>query len=162
MLYVQDPKGQYLPAPKEVIFSAARRLSGSRLRRGAMIESSQSARFAIQQKLIGYQCEMFACLFLDSTHRVLAFKEMFRGSVSRATVHPREVVKEALQLNASAVVFAHNHPSGASEPSKNDIELTEKLAKILLVVDVIVLDHLIIGESVTSMADEGVFSSLNL
>jgi DNA repair protein RadC len=80
---------------------------------------------------------------------------MFRGSVNAATVHPREVVKEALRLNAAAVVLAHNHPSGDSTPSPQDIELTRKLKDILKVIDVRVLDHLIVGHEITSMADLG-------
>jgi DNA repair protein RadC len=102
---------------------------------------------------------MFACLFLDSKHQVLAWQEMFRGSVNRATVHPREVVKEALSLNASAIILAHNHPSGNSTPSPEDIELTKKLQEILKVIDVRVLDHLIIGDDITALSESGhVFS----
>jgi DNA repair protein RadC len=86
---------------------------------------------------------------------VLAWQEMFRGSVNCATVHPREVVKEALRLNAAAVVLAHNHPSGDSTPSPQDIELTKKLKDILQVIDVRVLDHLIVGHEVTALSDTG-------
>lgn len=121
MLYIQDHSGAYLPAPQETIFSEARRLSSSRLRRGAYISTSDIARAAIRHKLDGHQCEMFACLFLDSKHRLLEFVEMFRGSVNCATVHPREVVREALRLNAAAVILAHNHPSGDCSPSSHDI-----------------------------------------
>ena len=80
---------------------------------------------------------------------------MFRGSVNCATVHPREVVKEALRLNAAAVILAHNHPSGDSNPSSQDIDLTRKLKDILQVVDVSVLDHLVVGDEVSSLADSG-------
>jgi len=155
MLFVRDESGEYTPAPKDLVFTAARRLSSLQLRRGAMIRSSEDAKPAIQQKLNDYEYEMFACLFLDTQHRVLAFREIFRGSISVATVHPREVVKEAMRLNAAAVILAHNHPSGSTEPSLQDIELTKKLKEILLIVDVNVLDHLVIGDEVTSMADEG-------
>lgn len=155
MLYIQDQGGKYLPAPKETIFSEARRLGSTQLRRGAVIDSPEKAKEAIGQKLFSHSHEMFACLFLDATHRVLAFAEMFRGSINCATVYPREVVKEALRLNAAAVIFAHNHPSGDSKPSSQDIELTKKLSDILKVVDVRVLDHLIVGETVVSMADAG-------
>jgi len=155
MLYIQDQDGTYLPAPKEAIFTEAKRISGYRLRRGAAICSSNIARSVIQHKLEHHQSEVFACLFLDSKHRVLEFTEMFRGSINCATVHPREVVKLALRLNAAAVVLAHNHPSGESIPSRQDIELTQKLRDILQVIDVRVLDHLVIGDEVTSMADSG-------
>lgn len=155
MLYIQDQGGKYLPAPKETILSEARRLGSNQLRRGAVIDSPEKAKEAIGQKLFSHPHEMFACLFLDATHRVLAFAEMFRGSINCATVYPREVVKEALRLNAAAVIFAHNHPSGDSKPSPQDIELTRKLSDILKVVDVRVLDHLVVGETVVSMADAG-------
>lgn len=155
MLYIQDQGGRYLPAPKETILSEARRLGSNQLRRGAVIDSPEKAKEAIGQKLFSHPHEMFACLFLDATHRVLAFAEMFRGSINCATVYPREVVKEALRLNAAAVIFAHNHPSGDSKPSSQDIELTRKLSDILKVVDVRVLDHLVVGEIVVSMADAG-------
>lgn len=156
MLYVKDPNGSYLPAPKEMVFSEARRLSGYQLRRGAAIESSAYARDAIGQRIGGYQYEMFACLFLDSQHRVLAFEEMFRGTINISTVYPREVVKEALRWNAAAVILTHNHPSGETRPSQQDIELTSQLKKILQVIDVRVLDHLIVGDTVLSLSDSGV------
>jgi len=155
MLYIQDNGGEYVPAPKELIFSAARQLSGSQLRRGTCITSSDLAREAIGNRLSGHQYEIFACLFLDSQHRVLDFQEMFRGTVNSTTVHPREIIKEALRLNAAAVILAHNHPSGEIEPSPLDLELTRKLTEILKVVDVRVLDHLVIGNSVLSMSDSG-------
>ena len=155
MLYIQDPTGSYVPASKETVFAEARRLSSYQLRRGAIIESSLTAGGAIGQKIGGYQQEMFACLFLDNKHRVLAFEEMFRGTINLSTVYPREVVKEALRWNAAAVILAHNHPSGETMPSKQDIELTRVLKDILNIVNVRVLDHLIVGDSVISLADSG-------
>ena len=155
MLFVQDQDGQYRPAPEKLVLTEANKLSGYRLRRGTMISSSDSARSVIGYKLRDKQSEVFACLFLDSGHRILAFKVMFRGSINKATVHPREVIKEALQLNAAAVIFAHNHPSGDSTPSDQDIELTHTLKDILKVIDVRVLDHLVIGEEVTAFSDLG-------
>lgn len=158
MLYIQDQSGAYLPAPKEAIFTEAKRISSYQLRRGVFIRSSDVAKAAIQQKIGNYQCEMFACLFLDSCHRLLEFVEMFRGSVNCATIHPREVVKEALRLNAAAVILAHNHPSGESNPSPQDIDLTKKLKDILQVIDVRVLDHLVVGDEIASLADSGYLS----
>ncbi|MDA8165459.1 MAG: DNA repair protein RadC [Desulfobacteraceae bacterium] len=155
MLYIKDRSGAYLPAPRDAVLAAARRLSRRQLRPGAYIRNPNAARAAISELLGGYQYEMFACLFLDSAHRVLAFEEMFRGSVNTAIIHPREVVKEALRLNAASVVLAHNHPSGVSSPSDNDLHLTAQLKQILAVVDVRVLDHLVIGEEITSLAEQG-------
>ncbi|MEA3548392.1 MAG: DNA repair protein RadC [Thermodesulfobacteriota bacterium] len=155
MLFIKDQSGDYHPAPKEIVFTEAKRLSSYQLRRGVHINSSDVAKAAIQNKIGNHEFEMFACLFLDSSHRLLSFKEMFRGSVNSATVHPREVIKEALRLNTAAVILAHNHPSGDSNPSRQDIDLTNKLKEILKVIDVRVLDHLVVGDEVSSMADSG-------
>ena len=86
---------------------------------------------------------------------MLAWRELFRGSVNQSTVHPREVVKEALALNASAIILAHNHPSGGFEPSREDLELTRILTEILRIIDVRVLDHLIVGDEIVSLSETG-------
>ncbi len=160
MLYVMDESGTYLPATQKEIFTDAKRLTSSHLRRGKVIKTSAEAKEAIQHKMLGYEYEMFACLFLDSRNRMLEYKEMFSGSVNYTTIPPREVVKEALRLNAAAVIFVHNHPSGENIPSPQDLELTQKLRDILHVIDVKVLDHMIVGDIVLSMADEGYLSQL--
>ncbi|HET6552462.1 MAG TPA: DNA repair protein RadC [Dyella sp.] len=89
--------------------------------------------------------EVFGCLFLDNRHRVLAFEELFRGTVDGASVHPREVVRACLRHNAVAVILAHNHPSGVAEPSPADRAITHELKSALQLVGVRVLDHLVIG-----------------
>ena len=102
--------------------------------------------------------EHFACAFLDNRHRLIAWESLFRGTVDGASVHPRVVVRRALELNAAAVLFAHNHPSGIPEPSQADQRITERLRDALALVDVRVLDHLIVGarlEDVTSFAERG-------
>jgi len=100
--------------------------------------------------------EVFCCLFLDSQHRLIIFEELFQGTIDGASVYPREVVKKSLGHNAAAVIFAHNHPSGVSEPSQSDERITHRLIKALELVDVRVLDHFIIGEGdVVSMAERG-------
>jgi DNA repair protein RadC len=100
--------------------------------------------------------EVFAALFLDSQHRVVSAEELSHGTLDAASVYPREVVKRALALRASAVIFAHNHPSGVSEPSSADRLLTERLKQALALVDVRVLDHFVVGEGVpTSFAERG-------
>ncbi|WP_319549505.1 JAB domain-containing protein [Desulfogranum marinum] len=155
MLFVQDQDGAYLPAPKKVVLTEANKLMGSQLQRGALILSADCAKAVVGYKLRNRQHEVFACLFLDCRHRVLVFKELFFGTINHTTVHPRVIVKEALQLNAAAVILAHNHPSGENQPSKQDITLTNTLAGILHVIDVRVLDHLIIGDEVTAFSDLG-------
>jgi DNA repair protein RadC len=100
--------------------------------------------------------EVFCVLFLDAQHRIIALKQMFRGTVSQTSVYPREVVKEALSVNAAAVILAHNHPSGSVEPSRADEFLTQTLKTALALVDVRVLDHLVVaGADVCSFAERG-------
>ena len=100
--------------------------------------------------------EVFCCLYLDWRNRVIAFDELFRGTIDGATVHPREVVRAALTRNATAVVVAHNHPSGLAEPSRADEQITRVLKQALALVEVRLIDHLIIGDGIcTSLADRG-------
>ncbi|WP_430392072.1 RadC family protein [Dyella sp. 20L07] len=100
--------------------------------------------------------EVFGCLYLDNRHRVLAFEELFRGTIDGASVHPREVVRACLKHNASAVIFAHNHPSGVAEPSAADRAITRELRDALQLIGVRVLDHLVIGSGApVSMATLG-------
>ena len=100
--------------------------------------------------------EVFACLFLDTRHRIIAFEPIFFGTIDAATVHPREIVKRVLELNAAAVILAHNHPSGVAEPSEADQLLTRRLRDALGLVDVRVIDHIVAGDvDVVSFADRG-------
>jgi len=99
---------------------------------------------------------VFACLYLDNRHRVLGYEELFRGTVDGASVHPREVVRACLKHNASAVILAHNHPSGVAEPSVADRAITRSLREALQLIEVRVLDHLVIGAAEpVSMASLG-------
>jgi DNA repair protein RadC len=110
----------------------------------------------LRLKLGEREHEVFAVVFLDTQHRVIAIEELFRGTLSQTSVYPREVVKEALARNAGAVVLVHNHPSGAAEPSRADEHLTATLRQALALVDVRVLDHLIVTRtSVSSFAELG-------
>ncbi len=100
--------------------------------------------------------EVFGVLFLDNRHRVLAFEELFYGTVDGASVHPRVVVQRALLRNAAACILCHNHPSGIAEPSRADMTITDRLKKSLELVDVRVLDHMVVGaEEVVSFAERG-------
>jgi len=104
----------------------------------------------------GIEHEVFACLYLDNRNRVTACKELFRGTIDGSSVHPREVVKEALAHNAAAVILVHNHPSGVAEPSQADELITRRLKQSLSLVDIRVLDHLIVGDAtVESFAERG-------
>ena len=117
--------------------------------------SPQASKDFVKLQLATYEHEVFACLFMDNRNRVIAFVELFRGTIDGASVYPREVVKACLSHNAAAVIFAHNHPSGVSEPSLADKSITKRLNDALALIDVRVLDHLIVGEEVTSFAERG-------
>jgi DNA repair protein RadC len=119
--------------------------------------SPQASKDFVKLQLATYEHEVFACLMLDNRNRVIAFRELFRGTIDGASVYPREVVKQVLADNAAAVIFAHNHPSGIAEPSQADIAITERLRKALALIDVRVLDHLIVGEEVTSFPSEACY-----
>lgn len=113
------------------------------------------------QRRIGHaEREVFACLYLDTRHRLLRFEEVFFGSVNRAHVYPREVLRRALQLNAAALILAHNHPSGVAEPSQADLAITRELVELLGRVDVKVLDHIVVAAHQTvSLAARGLLRS---
>jgi DNA repair protein RadC len=134
----------------------ARRHLQEQLQREDVLESPDTTRRYLISRLRHYQHEVFACLFLDNRHRVIAFEELFRGTIDGASVHPREVVRQALQHNAAAVILAHNHPSGVAEPSRADIQLTRRLVDALGLMDIRVLDHLVIGDGPgVSLAERG-------
>jgi DNA repair protein RadC len=120
-----------------------------------LTDPAMSARY-LKSKLAAYPYEVFACLFLDNRHRVLAFEEMFRGSIDGASVHPREVVRRCIKHNAAALIVAHNHPSGVAEPSAADRAITQRLRESLELIDVRLLDHFVIGSGTpTSLAQRG-------
>ena len=99
---------------------------------------------------------MFCCLYLDKRHRLIQFQELFRGTIDGASVHPREIVKQALQRNAAAVIIAHNHPSGVAEPSQADELITQRVKEALGLVDIRLLDHIIVGDGASvSLAERG-------
>ena len=120
-----------------------------------MFNSPQASRDYAKLILAPLEHEVFAVFWLDNRNRLIDYEEMFRGTINGASVHPREVVKSALSRNAAACIFAHNHPSGVADPSNADRMITNKLKDALAVVDVRVLDHVIVGEDVISMAEMG-------
>lgn len=134
----------------------ARRHLAERIERGDAIASPGDTRRYLSARLRGHQREVFACLFLDSRHRVVGFEELFAGTIDGTSVHPREVLKRTLALNAAAVIVAHNHPSGVAEPSRADRAITERLREALALVDVRLLDHVVVGDGETvSFAERG-------
>jgi len=134
----------------------ARRYFEATLPPGQTIRSPADTEAYVRAKIRHLGHEMFCCLYLDNRHRVLRFDEMFRGTIDGTSVYPREVVKEALAINAAAVILAHNHPSGVAEPSQADERITKRLKSALGLVDIRLLDHLIVGDGeTTSMASRG-------
>ena len=133
----------------------ARRHLSEGLAHANCLTSPEQARNYLSARLRDYKYEVFACLMLDNRNRVIAFREMFRGTIDGASVFPREVVKQALADNAAAVILAHNHPSGVCEPSQADIRITERLQKALGLVDIRVLDHVIVGNEINCLSERG-------
>ena len=155
-LLVQDKAGRYVPATADQILTAARQVIDLKIQRGAAFTAPDVVKDYLGAKLAGFEHEVFAVLFLDNRHRLIEYNEMFRGTLDSASVYPREVVKEALRLNAAAVIFSHNHPSGHPEPSQADKTLTRKLKDALELVDVRTLDHIIVaGQEQVSFAELG-------
>ena len=142
-------------AQLQAVLEMARRYLNEGLKRGDSLTSPQETRQFLSSKLRDYTHEVFAVLFLDQRHRVIRFDEMFRGTIDGASVYPREVVKKALEYNAAAVIFAHNHPSGVAEPSQSDERITQRLKEALGLVDIRVLDHFVVGDEVVSFAERG-------
>lgn len=144
------------PVSPDEILSMARQITRRRFARRRLIQSPAHAKEHLSHLLAHFEHEVFCCLFLDNKHRVLAFEEMFRGTIDGASVHPREVVKQALKLNAAAVILVHNHPSGVPEPSRSDEQITQRLKEALALVDVRVLDHFVIGgDKAVSFSERG-------
>ena len=138
------------------VMELARRSLVQQLECGPVFDSPQRVRDYLRMQLGHLGHEVFAVLFLDAQHRLLQLEEMFRGTLTQTSVYPREIVKRAIELHASAVILAHNHPSGVAEPSRADEFLTQTLKSALQLVDVRVLDHLVVGRTeVVSFTERG-------
>jgi DNA repair protein RadC len=133
-------------AELQAVVALARRYLASTLARPDAVRDPGMAAEYIALRLRDRPQEVFAAAFLDSRHRVVAFEELFHGSIDSAAVHPRELVRRAIHHHASAVIVAHNHPSGVAEPSAEDIAITRRLRESLALVEVRLLDHFIVGD----------------
>jgi DNA repair protein RadC len=155
-LYVRDQSG-FREADASDVLDRAQALIAQRYRAGSPVLSSpERTREFLRVHLGGSDRETFGVLHLDNRHRLIAAEDLFRGTVDRASVHPREVVKAVLARNAvAAIVLYHNHPSGSPEPSAADELITRRLKEALALIDVRVLDHLIVAESIYSFAEHG-------
>ena len=134
----------------------SRRCLAEPLKRGMSLDGPTAVMELLRARLRDRPYEVFCCLFLDNRHRVIRLEELFRGTIDGASVHPREVVRQALACNAAAVILAHNHPSGVAEPSQADELITRRLRSALALVDIRILDHLVIGDGrAVSFAERG-------
>lgn len=143
-------------AEKQTVVMLAMKVLAIKHRAGRALSSPEETRNYLRLRLAEYRNEVFGCLFLDNRHRIIAVRELFHGTIDGSSVHPRIVVQKALELNAAAMLFFHNHPSGVAEPSHADEAITRRLKDALALVEVRVLDHFVVsaGESV-SFAERG-------
>ena len=154
-LYVRDSE-VYRPATPQETLAAAHRAITRRFKRGCTLTTPGLVREYLRITFAAVEYEVFCILLLDSRRRLLALREMFRGTIDGAPVFPREVVKETLRQNAAAVILAHNHPSGVAEPSPADELITQRVKDALALIEVPVVDHLVVaGDCVVSMAERG-------
>ncbi|MBN8263223.1 MAG: DNA repair protein RadC [Xanthomonadales bacterium] len=155
-LYVRE-KTRYRTADAEQVLAAAQEIVDARMVRGTSLKDPAVASNFFRDKLGHLEREVFAAVMLDTRHRLIEYVELFQGTIDGAEVHPREVVRVALRLNAAAVLVAHNHPSGDVEPSAADRAVTARLKQALALVDVRLLDHVIVGGGQSlSLASSGV------
>lgn len=138
----------------QAVFEMAQRALGEELRSRDVLGSPEAVHDYLKLRLGGLQREVFQVLFLDAQNQVLAIEELFAGTLTQTSVHPRVVAQRALHHNAAAVILAHNHPSGVPEPSQADIALTRSMSAALALVEVRVLDHFIVaGNRTTSFSE---------
>lgn len=148
----------YTLKPDDTIIEEALKILAGRVSRGQPLTKPDDVKNYLLLFYRSHEHEVFGCIFMNSQHEVITFEEMFQGTIDGASVYPREVVKRALQLNAAAVTFYHNHPSGNPTPSQADVRLTERLKTALKTVDIRTLDHIVIGAADTrpvSFAEQG-------
>ena len=159
MQYQLDANGHYLftgAVDEFTILCVAEQIREARFHRDQVLTHPSASNDFLVAKLGMLEHEVFAAIFLDNKYGILAFEILFTGSLTGASVYPREVVKAALRHNAAAVIFAHNHPSGIPEPSQADREITAELRRALNLIEVRVLDHIIVGGNKTaSFAQRG-------
>lgn len=124
-----------------------RRSDFIQLQKEIQITNSKQTYAYLKKRLRDYKNETFAALFLDNQHRIIAYEELFSGTINTATIHPRPIIQRVLQLNAAALILAHNHPSGLSDASYQDVVVTERIREALELVDARLLDHIVIGDN---------------
>lgn len=149
-VYISDK-----PMTENQVLNAAAEILACKYVRDGAFTSSQATKDFLRFKLGKYEREVFSVMLLDCQHKLIDYVELFFGTINSAAVYPREVVKLALLENAAAVLLCHNHPSGTSAPSQADIAITKRLKDALALIDIPVLDHIIVGETTYSFAENG-------
>ncbi len=156
VLLAEPGLGEAKVAALKAVMAIAERVVAEELSDAPVFSTSLAVQRFLRVKLAPLTREVFACLLLDTRHRLLRFEVLFQGTIDSASVHPRELIRRCLETNAAAVILAHNHPSGVAEPSLSDIALTERLQPLLREVGVRLLDHLVVGRGQeVSMAARG-------
>ena len=153
--FVRESAGSYLPVSDEFVIETALKILARRVASGSLLSSPNAVKSYLRLRLADLHYEVFCLLYLDKRHRLIACDEMFRGTIDGASVHPREVVKNALRHNAAAIVLCHNHPSGVAEPSHADELITQRLKSALELVDIRVIDHVIVSAGAAFSFAEG-------
>src|SRR5262249_8852225 len=154
-LYIRDAGGFAL-APADVVFNHVRGLLAQTFRPGApVLDRPELVETFLAAHLARREREVFAMILLDSQNRLIEYVELFQGTLDRAEIHTREVVKLALGHNAACVIFAHNHCSGCSQPSSADVAVTRRLKTALSMVDIRVIDHFVVGRTISSLEQRG-------
>lgn len=140
----------------QAVIELARRHMAESLKRDNAFTSVEQTRSFLSAQLRDRQREVFAVLFLDNQHRLIAYEELFEGTLDSASVYPREIIKRTLVLNAAAIILSHNHPSGVAEPSMADRQITDRIKEAASLMDIRVLDHFVVGDGApVSFAERG-------
>ncbi|MDA9556991.1 DNA repair protein RadC [Vibrio sp.] len=153
-IYPLPTHARSLTELNQILETAAEALA-EKYQRSGLFTQPDSVKSYLKFKLGSYDREVFAVMLLDSQNQLIQYQELFWGTINAASVYPREVVKAALMVNAASIIFSHNHPSGSSTPSQADRDITTKLTEALNLIDIKVLDHIVVGTTVTSFAEKG-------
>ena len=143
------------PMTEVDVLNKASEILETKFLKGDGFTSPSAAKDFLRYKLAHQKREVFAVMLMDSQHRLIEYKELFFGTINAAPEYPREVMKEVLQQNAAAIILAHNHPSGVTEPSEADKRVTTRIKDALNHIDVPVLDHIVVGQDTVSFAERG-------
>lgn len=153
---VAEVGGSYTGVTDDEVIAAALRILASRVAHSQILNQPRVIREYLALRFAGLEHEVFTCVFLNRRLHVIECEDMFRGTIDSSVVHPREILKRALALNAAAVIVAHNHPSGVADPSEMDLLITKMLVAVLTVCDIRLIDHLVVAADRTvSLAERG-------